>query len=224
MLKQYNQPEIIEIKDKSYSLTFDDLDCSKKVFTKFDLSSDGYNWAKAIEKYCDSNNIDTSSIEFDPESDLFSAYSEDEKILQKISSIIDIFFDNAKTLSTVLKDINDDLWGTPEQMMEELEDDDVDFTKLITFDFMVDFKNKEKLNDACEIATLGGYKCFYSDGNEMVAIREMLPNKENIKESCNFFKKIAVDLDGKTSVYGVMDSYFNDSYEELEHWILYASQ
>ncbi len=221
MPEDYKPPEIIEVQGIGYSLVFDDLHCSKDIFSKFDLLPTGHNWEKAIELFCDENNIDISMIQFDSESDLFSAHSDNKESLNKIIVVIDGFLKNEKNLSNLLKEIDDNLWCSAEETFEELEDDGVDFTKAIEFDFMVDFNDRTKLKKACNITSRIGYKCFYTNQFEMASIKKIIPNKANIQECSAHFKKLAVDLDGKLSVYGVMDI-DDEPYEELEHWSLYV--
>ena len=221
--KKYNPAEISKINSEGYSLYFDDLDSAKKSFDKFDMISDGHHWERAIDYYCMDNNIDISKIDFDSESDLFAAYSNDKESLKIVTSIIDKFIQQPKTLNDVLKNIEDedDECFTPSEFIEHLEDNGFNLSEKINIIFYVDFNDEKQAKEACELASVNGYTCLLGieyDNSPIAASIEMIPNKNNIEKSYKFFMEIANNLNGK------LDDYtFDDLSEiaELDHWVLF---
>ena len=228
---QYTRPEITKDMDVGYALSFYDLGCREDTFKQFDIIPDGHVWEQVIINYCEDNDIDLSDIDFDPESDLFAAYSENKQKLEEVVVIIDILISKPKKLIKIIKrlDLEDDdeLWA-PAEFIEDLKENDIDLSRPISIMFDLDFKSVTSAKKAGEICTKEGYQCFIDDRDDEVlfaAVVQVIPNTQEIEEKIRYFGDLANKLDGKLSFY---DDY-NDETDNLvtttygSTWVTYET-
>ncbi len=217
MKTKYIAPSIIKYEDGDgeYILSFDDLGCVEKTFEKIEIIPDGHVWEDVIISYCDENEVDITEIEFDSESDLFSAYSENKNSLERIIGIIDILISKPKILSNILENIelenDDNIWSASE-FIEHLIFNDIDLTQPIELMLDIEFKQLESAKKAGAICVADGYKCFIDERDHEVlfmGVTKLKPIIQEIESRIEYFQNIANQLDGKFEYYNVYNEEFD---------------
>lgn len=138
----------IEISDNGehgYSLVFDPSDINS--------SHDGHNWSTIIKNHCIASNVIIDELTFDPESDMFSAYSEKSEPLETLRQAIEQLLSDDELLNSYSTDTNDiedsDDDMTNEEFVEWMKENGIGNTPQI-FEFSFDAFNDKKQAKALE--------------------------------------------------------------------------
>jgi hypothetical protein len=231
MKTQYALPSIIKHESNEYILSFDDLGCVEKTFSKFDVVPDGHAWEKVIITYCDEHDIDTSEIDFDSESDLFSAYSDNRNALNSIVDAIDVLASKPRTLSSILEQIDldddSDIWEASD-FIDHLRDNNTDLTKPLEVTFDLEFKSLSAAKEAAEVCAKEGYRCFIDDrGDEVLvmAIVCLMPDEQVINNQINYLTDLATRLDGEFVFYNEYSEEFDNPVTNTfgSTWVTYET-
>ena len=203
MSEQEYSAEILEINDGFYSLIFTEFDR----FNATEHFVDGHIFSAIIEAHCNSKNIDISSVELDPESDMFTANSSDYKKLENISFCIQNLLQDTSALKRAIENLKetDESSGdlTTKEFLEILREDSLE---PYIFEFNIDFYNLKQARNAFEEIKELGYKCLLEevDGEIYFDVQvSILPEETAVLEKELEIKKLAKKYKGQYSDYGV---------------------
>jgi len=91
----------------THSLTFMELDKHSDTLEELGYQGSGYTWEAMVRAVLKSKNIDDGNIDFDPESDMFAAYSESKEALVVVAHIIDQLSTDRTFMSQALTNAED---------------------------------------------------------------------------------------------------------------------
>lgn len=208
MPRYENFSEILTLEDGLFNLVFTE-------FNLFNLSRhiiDGHVLVSLIQSHCKLNNIDITSVELDPESDLFSAYSDDYQLLKKLQFILKKLIDDDKALNRSLKysTVNtiDDL--STKELLALLREDSTDPA---TFEFTIDFLNIDQAQQASEACSKMGFLCTLNNIDSDIYLQLKMtvsPVEEEFTKIEQTIKKIARQYKGTYEYFCVV---FNEPFE-----------
>ena len=182
-------------------LNIENLECCNSAFAGVEIPPTGHNWAAAILSYCESHDIDVSNVEFDPESDLFAAYSQHRKDLERITQVVETLVANPIELRRSWPGLpeDEDLVFSVEDFVEDLDFNGVDLSRPLEVRFFLEFPQKEPVLSACKRASAAGYDCLLQTTSEpffFAASVEELPTLEALQERVDYFRGLAQELGG----------------------------
>lgn len=215
--------EINKFDSSLYSIDFTDFDMFENIMPKLEVVLDGHVLETAVEGYCIDKNIELEGVEFDSESDMFAAYSDNRFQLEKIKGVIESFIKHPTLLTKYTKNIKEDEWFTPAQYIEHLKYNNMDLTKTMTFSFQLEFDNDNSAREACKVAINNGYSCYLGQDYEnspIVALIDYIPDLRNIQESYDFFLNLSKQFSG---TFDYFDNVESSEFESLKHWTLFVN-
>lgn len=90
-----------------HTLTFNELDKYSDTLEELGYHGSGYTWEAMVRAVLKSKNIDDNNINFDPESDMFAAYSNSKEALVIVAHIIDQLSTDRSLMSKTLANADD---------------------------------------------------------------------------------------------------------------------